>query len=508
MVACMLVVAALVRVQVDDRAGPLKYVDAEQRFTLAVPGTWVKDEPPEFPCQAMFLEITQGAFVSVHVRKVPMATELAAAVAGDAVHWSKQRQWQLLQEEAKSEGGVSLLVQKATFVLVDEESPEDAEPAAIRLVHAVFKDVHVTIGIVGDTDSLAVLDQITQRVVKGLRPPSKTAAAAPGHDESKAAADDQPAPAMIDPRQLDQLDPETRAAVLRLLDQQKQADRHDVDEVEHPAPAQAAPPGATALEPFPAWFVIPAGWRIADRAADVITLVSDTEPGLIAVHAGLYASFDGMYLDLNKGFQQQRLSGQALEGPRPEAIADLPGTFAAYQGQAQDGTPIAARFRAVRSAHPGLGVGIMVCGLTTPQMMSVQGARIDAIARSFRVGEFAPERTAMAALVGDWALARSGSSGSLSSPAGGTSHGSFASYSFRADGSYSYAFESSLSVAGGATSSGTQATVFSAANDHDEGRFYVAKDRLVLASSQGGCVTYDLGRQGNQIVIGGTAYSR
>src|SRR5262249_5775610 len=146
-----------------------------------------------------------------------------------------------------------------------------------------------------------------------------------------------------------------------------------------PAPF-VPPPGSTVFDPLPAAFVVPQNWRIGEKQRDTVLLVSDTEPGMIIVHVGAYRSFDGCYADLSKGFSVLKLTGRAMEGPRDEQIAGQPGTFASYQGQAEDGTPVAARYRAVLAKD---GLSLAVCGITTPDQLQKQAPRVDAIARSF-----------------------------------------------------------------------------------------------------------------------------
>jgi hypothetical protein len=266
-----------------------------------------------------------------------------------------------------------------------------------------------------------------------------------------------------------------------------------------------AQPGATVLNPLPASFKVPQNWKMGNQQLSTTLLVSDSEPGIIVVHAGIYENFESCLVALSKGFQELKMTGQVVEGPREEKIAGLNGIFASYQGQAQDGTPVAARYRAVLS---GRGVGIMVCGITTPEQIHVQGPRVDEVARTFKLGEFVPDRAAMAAIVGQWAKHQGSTSGSLSGPTGGTSSSSFASFTFNPDGTYSYSFEGSLSASTSVSDSGSQTSVFSGSSDSDQGRYFVAKGALILASSKGGCEIYEARMEGGRLVIGTVTYVR
>jgi hypothetical protein len=422
----------------------------------------------------MFVEYAHGVFLALNVRKVPGPVDARSAAKQDLGRWQKFKDWRLVNEEERSDGAVTYLVQRASFTLVDEEAPEEAERLTVRLLHSVFGDAHVTVALLADCGMDRAVDGVAQRVLKGLKPPP--AATGPGPC------------------------PQPQASAASPTD-----DRAGTGAPAKEAVPFAPPPGATVFDPLPAAFTVPQSWRLAEKQRDSALLVSDTEPGMILVHVGYYRVFDGCYTDLSKGFGLLKLSGRATDGPRDESIADQPGTFACYEGHAEDGTPVAARYRAVLSRG---GLSLAVCGITTPDQIARQAPRVDAIARSFLLGALEPDRQTMASLLGRWSRYRGSSSGSQSSASGGTSSSSFASFTFREDGTFSYDSESSLSVTGAATGEGTQGSAFSGSSQQDQGRYMVVKNLLILSSDKGGSEIYELRVEPNRFALGDVVYVR
>ncbi|MEW6744380.1 MAG: hypothetical protein AB1486_16630 [Planctomycetota bacterium] len=454
--------------------GPLQYKDPQNRFALELEGSWLNLEESELTGVANYVEVNKQAILSIHVRPVTPPIELKAAAQQDAARWTAQKNFKKTAEEERTEGGRTWLLQKATYIYVDEELEEES-PVAVRLIHGVFGTAHVTIALHGGMDAQATLDALALEVGKKLR-----ALGAPAQQGQQAGRDSADSPGVAN----------KEATTTGLVP---------------PLGPFKPEPGAIVLAPFPASFKTPPNWRIGQQARETAMLVSNTEPGVIFVNAGLYDSFDACYNALSNTFREIQCTAQATEGPRSENMAGMQGTFASYIGQDAQGNPIAVRFRAV---HTGRGIGIGIVALTTPEMIGRLAPRVDEIARSLKAGEFVPDRQAMAQLVGQWARHRGSTSGSLSGPTGGTSSSAFSTYTFNPDGTFSYSFESSLSVASSVGLEGNQATLFSASNDSDQGRYFVAQGVLILSSAKCGSRTLDARLEGQYLRIGDVVYVR
>ena len=268
------------------------------------------------------------------------------------------------------------------------------------------------------------------------------------------------------------------------------------------AESASARVGVITINPFPASFVVPPNWKIAAAEGDVVALSPNAAAGdsLIIVHAGLYRRMEQFYAKLDYTFREElKLQAQVTAGPRAEVVGGMNGVYVAFSGVNAQGGPVEARFRAVIS---GAGVGASVLGFATPAQIGAVGARVEEIARSFQISNFAPDQKAMGALVGRWNYEKNAVSGNQAGSQGGVASNFFATYVFNPDGTFSYASKSSVSVSveglGGLSQS----------HDEAEGRFYVSQGKLILSSDKHGSRVTDYQMAGQYLRVGNQMYRR
>ncbi|MBI1851748.1 MAG: hypothetical protein HYR85_15510, partial [Planctomycetes bacterium] len=220
-------------------------------------------------------------------------------------------------------------------------------------------------------------------------------------------------------------------------------------------------------------------WRVThDEKGDAI-LVPSVESGIVLVHAELYDSFDPLYarataLLADLGFRVER-----SDDPRKDPLGDLRGTIVTSTGNDSAGHALVARARAVLSDK---GIGTVAVGFATPAAIRDLGPRIDEIVRSFRFGDFTPEREAMAKLAGTWTLDKPGDA----------PPGSFAKLVFAADG----------------TIRATWPAGADGKSDVGDGRFAILGGTLILSSQRNGSHVVDFALDAEHLRLGGATYTK
>lgn len=258
-----------------------------------------------------------------------------------------------------------------------------------------------------------------------------------------------------------------------------------------PAPSLVSFPGA------PATFTIPMGWRVADRAGDLVALTpgSSAADMLVIANAGLYNDVEEFYekaaesLRDDLGFEDLRI----VQTATPYRVNGMTANSAVVGALNERGQRVPIAVNVVIS---GKGVGLGTVMLASSSNFQRGLAAVEELLESARFGAAplpsnTPSPTAPPAvssgaasgIVGRWSKAAAVNSGNRNSTGGGWSSGSNVYFTFRADGTYDYHYEyySAIDVPG--------ASALNTDEDDDTGRYTISGGTITLVGRRNGTET-------------------
>lgn len=249
------------------------------------------------------------------------------------------------------------------------------------------------------------------------------------------------------------------------------------------ARAQAPTPSANTVSftGVPASFTVPAGWKMAQKEGDLAALVPNVaNPDVVVVvRAGMYKDADAFYTMAGQSLRDDLKiqNAQIVQNPRAYQIGGMNASSAIVSSIGQNGEPYRIGLNVVLSTN-GIGLGVVAIAPAAKYQQSVPA--VEAVMQSAKFGTINFDRQAAAGLVGRWYKAAAANSGNRNGSSGGWSSGSNVYYTFYADGTYEYLYESFASVdvpgAGGLSTS----------KDQDSGRYYISNGQITLVSSKNG----------------------
>lgn len=245
------------------------------------------------------------------------------------------------------------------------------------------------------------------------------------------------------------------------------------------APTQSA--NTVSFTGVPASFTVPAGWKMAQKEGDLAALVPNVaNPDVVVVvRAGLYKDADAFYTMAGQSLRDDLKiqNAQIVQNPRAYQVGGMNASSAIVSSIGQNGEPYRIGLNVVLSSN-GMGLGVVVIAPAAKYQQSVPV--VEAVMQSAKFGTITVDRQAAAGLVGRWYKAAAANSGNRNGSGGGWSSGSNMYYTFYADGTYEYLYESFASVdvpgAGGLSTS----------KDQDSGRYYISNGQITLVSNKNG----------------------
>jgi hypothetical protein len=263
----------------------------------------------------------------------------------------------------------------------------------------------------------------------------------------------------------------------------------------------ATAPAAAQAPSFDAWslaYGVPPGWHITQQIGRVHVL--SAAGATIYVGPGMYAGFNDVAVELNKGFQSLGLTGMPTGTPRSLTIQGMQAMAADYVGQNQMGQPLRARAVAVLTAH---GTGLVILGLAPMAQPGDMAAAVDQIAHSVRAaGAPRTNDQLVAALRGRWMYYAGRADGTTSASGGASrSHEEFVEF----DGRSRFAYQSSSSVM--VATPGLTGSAGGAQSASDDGTYTVIGTTLVLRGRQG-TLSFELQLAADRLTADGRTYLR
>lgn len=232
---------------------------------------------------------------------------------------------------------------------------------------------------------------------------------------------------------------------------------------------------------LPVSFAVPQGWKLSQQEGDLAALAPDvTNPDAVAVvRPGVYRNADEFFNLAGQSLRDDLhvANAEVAQAPRSYTLGAANASSAQLSAAGADGQRVAIGLDVVIAAG---GVGLGVVTLAPAAQARQMQAAAEAILRTAHLGALSFNRQAAAALVGSWYKAAAATGGNSSGASGGWASGANTYFSFREDGTYSYASESFASVdvpGAGALSSN---------RDEDSGRYYPANGQVILIGNRNG----------------------
>lgn len=247
-------------------------------------------------------------------------------------------------------------------------------------------------------------------------------------------------------------------------------------------------------------YTVPAGWRVQRQLGRVQVLASTSDAGALFVAPGLYSNFQEVQTDVAVFYQSMNVVASPVEPPATTTIGGMQAMTATYASYDQMGRVVHSRIVAVLSPH---GTGLVVMGMTTPQMMARLRRTVEGVAASIRVtGPPQVNTQLVQALRGRW-MFYEGRANATTRATGGSSRSYEEWVEF--DGRENYVWQSSASVS--VTTPGYTGSAGGANANNDRGTYTVIGTTLVVRG-QRGQQAYDIQVQGNRLVAGGRTFVR
>lgn len=247
-------------------------------------------------------------------------------------------------------------------------------------------------------------------------------------------------------------------------------------------------------------YTVPGGWQVQRQLGRVQVLGSMNEAGALYVAPGLYGNFQEVQADIAALYATMGVAASPVEPATTTTLGGKQAMAATYASYDQMGQVVHHRIVAVLSPH---GTGLVVVGMTTPQMMGRLRQTVESLAASLRVsGPPQVNQQLVQALRGRW-MFYEGRANPTTRAMGGSSRSYEEWVEF--DGQGTYAWQSSASVS--VTTPGYSGGAGGANATNDRGTYTVIGTTLVVRG-QRGQQAFDIQVQGNRLVAGGRTFVR